>query len=149
MSRRIDDMIQFFDEVESLVASFWEFQFPSAGGVWSPATDVFVAGDEVYVLVEVPGVARKNLKIAVSPVLIEVSGIRPSPSFFRRGTSFYELEIPYGAFRKRIALPARVDPRRLKAVLKDGLLTLRLPRAATREWGHDAASCAHSSEKEK
>ena len=58
MRHDIDDIVQFFDEVESLVASFWEFQFPSAGGIWSPATDVFIAGEEVIVLVEVPGVAR-------------------------------------------------------------------------------------------
>ena len=128
----IDDIVQFFDEVESLVSGLWEFQFPETGGIWSPATDVFIAGDEVIVLVEVAGVARANLHVAISPVLLEVSGSRPTPDFFRRGTNFYELEIPYGAFRKRIALPARVEPRRVKTQLKDGLLTLRLPRSAAR-----------------
>jgi HSP20 family protein len=131
MRHDIDDIVQLFDEVESLVAGFWEFQFPSAGGIWSPATDVFVAGQEVIVLVEVPGVARKDLKVAISPVLLEVSGLRPTPEFFSRGTNFYELEIAYGAFRKRIALPARVDPRRVKTQLRDGLLSLRLPLAKT------------------
>jgi HSP20 family protein len=124
-----DDIVQFFDEVESLMASFWEFQFPSLAMTWSPATDVFVAGEEVYIVVELPGILRRDLKIAVSPVLVEVSGMRRTPPYFGRGTSFYELEIPHGVFRKRIALPCRIEPRRLKLALKDGLLTLRLPRA--------------------
>lgn len=132
MSRRIDDIIQFFDEVESLMASVWEFQFASPRGSWSPATDVFVTDDEVNVLMDLPGVEQQNMSIAISPVLLEVSGYRPSPAAFRHGTSFHELEIPYGVFRKRIVLPVRVDPRRMKAVLKDGLLTLRLPFALRR-----------------
>ncbi|MEO0108115.1 MAG: Hsp20/alpha crystallin family protein [candidate division WOR-3 bacterium] len=132
MLRELDDIIQLFDEAEALVASFWEFQFPSSGMTWSPATDVFLAGDVVHVRVEVPGVARKDLKIAVSPVLIEVSGFRPTPASFRNGTSFYELEIPYGVFRKRIALPCRVNPQEVTGELEAGLLTLVLPKAGAR-----------------
>jgi HSP20 family protein len=133
MRRKISDIVQLFDEVESLMADLWEFNFPSAESFWCPATDVFVAGDEVYVILEVPGVARRDMKVAVSPVLVEVSGVRPTPSCFRRGTSFYELELPRGVFRKRIALPCRTDPHRLELTLEDGLLTLKLPRVAARK----------------
>ena len=124
-----DDIVQLFDEVESLMASFWEFHFPSLTMTWSPATDVFVDGNDVFIMVELPGILRRDLKIAVSPVLVEVSGMRRKPGLFRQGTSFYELEIPHGVFRKRVALPCRTEPRRLKLTLKDGMLTLRLPRA--------------------
>jgi HSP20 family protein len=125
------DIVQLFDEVESLMTSFWEFHFPSLTMTWSPATDVFLAGDQVYIVVELPGILRRDLKIAVSPVLVEVSGLRRTPGFFGQGTSFYELEISHGVFRKRIALPCRTEPRRLKVALKDGMLTMRLPRAKT------------------
>lgn len=124
-----EDIVQLFDEVESLMTSFWEFHFPSLTMTWSPATDVFVDGEEVYIVVELPGILRRDLKIAVSPVLVEVSGMRRTPGLFRQGTSFYELEIPHGVFRKRVALPCRTEPRKLKLTLKDGMLTLRLPRA--------------------
>jgi HSP20 family protein len=130
MRSRLEDIVQFFDEVESAVAGFWELQMPSVGSIWSPATDVFMTSDEVCLIVEVPGVERENLKIAVSPVLVEVSGVRPTPDLFRRAASFYELEIAYGVFRKRIALPCRVVPRGVKAELKDGVLSLRLRRSA-------------------
>jgi len=124
-----EDIVQLFDEVESLMASFWEFHFPSLTMTWSPATDVFVDGNDVFIMVELPGILRRDLKIAVSPVLVEVSGMRRKPGLFQQGTSFYELEIPHGVFRKRVALPCRTEPRRLKLTLKDGMLTLRLPRA--------------------
>lgn len=132
MRNKFDDIVQLFDEVESLVSGYWDFHFPTPSTVWSPATDVFVAGDEVFILVEVPGVARQDLRVAVTPVIVEVSGIRPTPEFFRRGTSFYELELPYGVFRKRVALPCRIDPQRTIVELEAGLLTLRLLRAGAR-----------------
>jgi HSP20 family protein len=132
MSRRFDDVIELFDEVESLVASFWEFQFPPTPSIWSPETDVFQTEDCVRVIVQIPGVARRDLKIAVSPVLLEVTGTRPRPAFFSQGQSFYELGIAYGVFRKRIALPCRVDPQGIRMSLREGLLMLRLPRAVKR-----------------
>jgi HSP20 family protein len=140
MRQRLTEAIQIFDEVEALVAGFWEFQFPAVTPTWSPATDVFVSRDEVCIRVEVPGVARKDLKIAVSPVVLEISGFRPTPESFRRGTSFYELEIPYGVFRKRVALPCRVVPKEIRAVLVDGLLTVCLPKLAGSGREHGPAS---------
>ena len=132
MSRRYDDIIELFDEVESLVTSFWEFQFPATPSIWSPETDVFMTDDCVHVIVLVPGVSRRDLRIAVSPVLLEVTGSRPRPGFFSQGRNFYELEIAYGVFRKRIALPCRVDPQGIKLNLREGLLSLTLPKAAVR-----------------
>lgn len=129
MTRRTDCLIQLFDEVESLMSGLMEFQFPAVENFWSPATDVFTTADEVGIILELPGVPSAELKVAVSPVIVEISGVRPTPQFFSRALSFYEMEIPHGAFRKRIALPCRVDVRRARADFQDGLLTLHLPRA--------------------
>jgi HSP20 family molecular chaperone IbpA len=52
------------------------------------------------------------------------------PSRVRRGVSFYESQIPYGGFEKRVNLPFPVNPDSFKVELKDGVLSLELDRAA-------------------
>ncbi|MEO0108415.1 MAG: Hsp20/alpha crystallin family protein [candidate division WOR-3 bacterium] len=132
MARSLADIIQFFDELEATVVSLWDGQSSASSSFWSPATDVYTTEQYVNVIVELAGVERENLKILVSPLVLEVSGTRPTPASFHKAQNFYGLEIAYGLFRKRITLPCRVEPRAVRTQLKDGLLRLRLRRAQTR-----------------
>ena len=42
--------------------------------------------------------------------------------------TFYESQIPYGGFEKRVSLPVTVDPDSIKVSIKDGVLSLELDR---------------------
>jgi len=97
-----------------------------APAVWEPPADVFESADEVLVVVALPGVAPENVEVAAEPGALVVRAQRPLP-FAAARVSVRQLEIPYGSFERRIALPSG----RLEAVSREltrGCLILRLRR---------------------
>lgn len=103
------------------------FQLSTAGraqAVWEPPMDVFEDHQEIVVVVALPGVARENVEIAVSGGTLTLRAQSSAPFVASRG-AVRRLEIPYGRFERRIALP----PVRIEAGARewrDGCLILRL-----------------------
>ena len=90
---------------------------------WEPPVDVFEDAREVVIVAAMPGVAPAGVEVVVQPGVLLVRGERRLPATARH--AIRQLEIPYGHFERRIALPAAV----LELVsneLIDGCLTLRL-----------------------
>ena len=73
--------------------------------VWEPPADVFEDEQEVVVVVALPGVAAERLEVAAEPGAIRVRAERPLP-FAGTRRAVRQLEIPYGCFERRVALPA-------------------------------------------
>jgi HSP20 family protein len=93
-----------------------------------PPVDVYVTDDEVVVLVEVAGIKPEDIQIEVTDETLTVRGERlPLPGRPRR--RYTQMEIPTGAFRRSVDLPASVNPEAAQAVYKDGILEVALPRA--------------------
>lgn len=71
---------------------------------WEPPVDIYEAADEVSIVVALPGVVPAQAQVQLRGGSVQVRGIRPFvaaaiPGHIRR------LEIPYGAFERRIDLP--------------------------------------------
>ena len=93
---------------------------------WEPPVDLYETDNELWILVALPGVTTDQLEVVIEGATIVVRGERPLP-LGTRGATILRLEIPYGRFQRRIALPAG----RLKIVerkLADGCLVLCLQR---------------------
>ena len=75
-----------------------------AFAVWEPPIDVFEDEREIIVLVAMPGVAAERIEVTHEPLQIIVRGVRPQP-LRESGHLVRRLEIPYGAFERRIPLP--------------------------------------------
>jgi HSP20 family protein len=118
VSRDIDEMFERFFGVEE------------SNAVWEPLVDMFVSEHKVHLLAEVPGVDASDIRIRVGTRIVQILGTKRMPSRVRRGVSFYESQIPYGGFEKRVNLPFPVNPDSFKVELKDGVLSLELDRAA-------------------
>jgi HSP20 family molecular chaperone IbpA len=95
------------DQAERLHRQFFR---PAAPGraqvVWEPPVDVFEDESEIVVVVAMPGVAADRIQVSGEPGAITVRGTRPLP-YVGPGHAIRQLEIPYGAFERRIPLPAR------------------------------------------
>lgn len=117
--------IRFIDDIEGLVEEFFEFPSIDTGFTFEPATDILETEDTIYLIMEVPGVSQNDLNIAVGPSTIIVQGIKEPPEFLPAGASFYNLEITYGNFYKRIRLPCRIEIQPVKVSLKNGLLMMQ------------------------
>ena len=72
---------------------------------WEPPVDMFEDEHEVVVVVAMPGVAREHIQVTQETNALVVRGVRPLPLAGSR-RHVRQLEIPYGAFERRIALPA-------------------------------------------
>jgi HSP20 family molecular chaperone IbpA len=84
---------QFFRHVGSVQAPRWE-----------PPVDVYHSGEEILVVVALPGVAPERVELSVQGEELVVRAERALP---RRavGAAIQRLEIPYGLFERRLALP--------------------------------------------
>jgi HSP20 family protein len=92
-----------------------------------PKTNMYDNGDSFQVIAEVPGVAKEDLSIKVQGNYLELSGTRKSEA--PEGYQTHRVERNTSSFSRSFTLAAEVDADRIEAVLKDGLLTLVLPKA--------------------
>jgi HSP20 family protein len=100
-----------------------------ADAAWTPAADAWETGEAYIVQLDLPGVEESDLSIQVDGERLTVRGQRRPPA---RGASFHLMERSSGAFARTFALPERPDPDRIRAVLRDGLLRLEVPKARGR-----------------
>ena len=99
----------------------------SGAGMFRPAVDVHEDADAYVVHVEVPGVPRENLDIAMHDGALLIRGRKESISASGEAR-FRRVERAYGTFARALQLPRNVDPERISASLNDGVLEVRLPK---------------------
>ena len=102
------------------------FTFARGTAAWEPPADVFEGDGELAVVVALPGVADDDVEVRAESGALVVRAQRPQP-LAGSCRSVRQLEIPYGYFERRIALPAgRFEP--LSRDLTHGCLILRFAR---------------------
>lgn len=110
---------------EKLQRRFFQLGPAEAPG-WEPPVDLYETGDGLTLCVSLPGVTADELEVSLESGIVVVRGERAFPVEYQRAI-IYRLEIPYGRFERRIALPAGqyqlIDRR-----LENGCLTLGLRR---------------------
>ncbi len=100
---------------------------------WEPRIDVTEDARAFIVRAEVPGVAAAEIEVSFLPEThtLRLRGRRDEREEDLRGrTNVYRLEILTGEFEREVRLPeAPVDPEGLQATLRDGMLTITLPKS--------------------
>lgn len=92
----------------------------------SPATDILEREDGFHVFMDIPGVRREDLKLDINENELVVTG-----RALQGGTekeTFLEVQFGPGEYVRAISLSDLVDRERIKAVLKDGVLAIHLPK---------------------
>ncbi|MES9996241.1 Hsp20 family protein [Desulfovibrio aminophilus] len=97
------------------------------GCLWSPAADVLETPSAYVLRVELPGLPLEAVTLEAVGRELRISGRRP-PERDVPGTVFLAVERPQGPFARTFALPADADAEAVTAALKDGLLTVTIPR---------------------
>lgn len=92
---------------------------------WLPPVDVCQDQDEVIVRAELPGVDPQSLEVTLSGAELVLAGEKPEPAD-ACGKDVLQRELRFGAFRRSVPLPDRVDAENVDARLADGVLVLRL-----------------------
>lgn len=110
---------------------FWVQQvYMRLGSHWEPAVDVCENDEAYYIIVEAAGVSENDLDIEYHPGgLLVIRGVRRPP--LAGGVQYLVLEIPYGAFERRIPLPTDIDADGITAEYRSGLLQIRIPKGTS------------------
>lgn len=122
--REMDDLFgRFFDWRPTAVATPAEFEF-------TPALDVYETPEEFVVFVSAPGVSEKDLHVELSNGTLTVSGERKALIEGEQVQAHYVSRMGgYGKFSVTYTLPTAIDENRVKAVYRNGVLEVRLPKA--------------------
>lgn len=89
--------------------------------------DIYDEGANIVVQSTVAGVKPEDIDISLEENTLTVRGSRRRQTEIQEG-SFYAQELYWGAFSRSIILPEEVDFQKAQATLKNGLLTVRLPK---------------------
>jgi HSP20 family protein len=105
------------DDEEGLTAS-----------MWSPAVDIFETHDSIVMKAELPGVSRENIDIQVEDNTLTLKGERRFEREVKE-ENYLRIERSYGAFQRAFNLPTGVQQDKIRAVFKDGVLEVTMPKA--------------------
>jgi HSP20 family protein len=96
-------------------------------GTWIPPVDIFQNGkDELVLKAELPDMKREDIKITIDNDTLTISGDKKVTDEVK-DEQFHRIERRYGSFSRSFSLPPTVDPTKVSAEYKNGVLTLRLP----------------------
>lgn len=96
---------------------------------FAPAFEVKENKEGFFFKADIPGVKEADLDVQLTGDRLVVSGKRESEHTDKNDT-FYAYERSYGSFQRTFTLPHGVDAANARAELKDGVLTIMLPRTA-------------------
>jgi HSP20 family protein len=105
---------------------FRDFGF-TAPSTWMPPVDIFQTGDHELVLkAELPDLSREDIDINIENFVLTIKGEKKVSNDVKE-EQYHHAERRYGTFSRSFSLPQTVDPNRVSAEYKNGVLTVRLP----------------------
>ena len=96
-------------------------------GTWPPV-NIYDSGDELRLQALIPGVSEKEISVTANQEVLTISGERKVA--IPEGYSVHRQERGSVRFSRSFTLPCKCDTDRVSATVKNGVLTLKLAKAA-------------------
>lgn len=96
---------------------------------WVPPADIFTAGDDLVIRLEVPGVHGSDIEVMLADGVLTICGERVTEP--PGDATIYALERQHGTFRRNMLLPPDVEQEHIEAVLDDGVVEITVAGAGT------------------
>jgi len=91
------------------------------------AIDVYQTEFDIVIQAPIAGVKKEDLDISIENDVVTIRGNRQKPEEVEE-KNYFSQECYWGPFSRQIILPVEGDPSRAEALMKEGILTLRIPR---------------------
>jgi len=117
------------DEVDRLFTGFAENFESAAPSRGFPLLNVWESEGSLHAEAEVPGLRMEDLEILVVGNELIIKGARDAGSDEAEGRVFHRRERGDGVFSRVVRLPIEIDAGKVSATLKDGILSIDLPKA--------------------
>ena len=96
---------------------------------WTPPVDLYETANAFVLTAELPGLTRGEIDIHAEEFRILIRGARANAAADLPCEQYHRVERGHGRFARAFALPAPIDVERVSAELRDGLLTVILPKS--------------------
>ncbi|WP_135449252.1 Hsp20/alpha crystallin family protein [Tabrizicola caldifontis] len=93
----------------------------------SLAAEASQSGDSYRIAMELPGVGEDDVQVTVEDGVLQVKGEKKSERE-EKGDTWYFSERQFGSFSRSFRLPSDADSAGVKAEMKDGVLTVTVPK---------------------
>ena len=97
---------------------------------WVPAVDVREDNKELVLEIELPGIKPSDVEVTAENGVLTIRGEKQSTSTEGSEGRYHVVERTYGSFTRSFQLPSAIDERSIEADFEDGLLSVRIPKAA-------------------
>jgi HSP20 family protein len=112
---------------DNLLPARWRGEVGGLETVWWPRMDIVEEKDSYRMDLDLPGLRKDDIKLAVQNDHLEITGDRKYER--REDENGYErLERSYGSFRRSFRLPEGVDSAKIESTYENGVLTVRIPK---------------------
>jgi HSP20 family protein len=104
---------------------FFSLLAPSREGKWQPLADVYETDETWVIKLELAGVRKEDFSLSANKGILTIRGTRKD-EFEGQRRAYHQAEINYNEFERSFPLPQGTDAGAIKALYKDGLLTITI-----------------------
>lgn len=124
-----------FREFEDAFRQMWPNRFmrgadEDAGRPWKPLANISETDKEYLIKAELPEVKKEDIRITYESGMLTLSGERRYEKQDKNANDL-RVESFYGSFSRSFSLPDNIDPEKIKAESKDGVLCVHIPKTTT------------------
>jgi len=138
LRRRSEDALRPMS-IADMMEDFWrnpfglsplleDFQKGFLGGKAFPVVNVSETEKEIRVDAELPGLEGKDVDVSLENGALVIKGEKKFEGEEKKD-NYHRIERSYGTFTRTVPLPAKVNPKGIKAKFEKGVLHVTLPKA--------------------
>jgi HSP20 family protein len=94
----------------------------------SPSTNILETNEAFQLQVAIPGVKKEDVKIDLEKNILNISSEKEVEETANENEKYTRREFVYGTFCRSFTLPETIDTDKIKAEVKDGILSVTLPK---------------------
>jgi HSP20 family protein len=94
---------------------------------WRPIVDIYDSENAIIINAELPGVTKENITLDVKENILTIKGARKAEEEVRK-ENYYRKERCFGSFERAFTLPSAIDPSKITANFKEGVLRVEIPK---------------------
>ena len=95
---------------------------------WQPPTDVYETGKDIIIKIAASGLKPEDISVVFYDHILTVCGKRSDDSAHQK-VCFYQVEIRYGYFERKIKIPKHVDANNIQATYENGFIVITISKA--------------------
>lgn len=100
---------------------------PASTRAWAPVVDILETESDLVVRAELPGLKQEDIDIEVTSESLSIKGERKFEDAAK--DQYLRVERPYGPFQRSFTIGVPVQPDKVKATYRDGVLEVNIPKA--------------------